>query len=272
MSLLTQDVRRVAIVTGSAGGIGKAIALRLIKDGFNVIVSDLFSQKDNLALVVQEAEGVRKDAGCHCVALPCDVTQENQVQAMVDQTLDLFGRLDCMIANAGIVYLHTLDDVPLDIFRKLLEVNTIGVLICFRVAAAAMIKYDTAKGGRLIAASSGAGKQGVLLHGAYCATKFAVRALVQTAAMEYADVGINVNAYAPGIIDTPMTRGETGILNPEVTGMTGERFQSQAAGRNLLKKLGQPEDVANLVSFLASEESSFMTGQTVSIDGGAVLS
>jgi len=271
MSILAQAVHKVAIVTGSARGIGKAIALRLVKDGFNVIVSDLASEKDHLALVVQEAEKVGEDMGCHCVALACDVTQEDQVQAMVDQTLNLFGRLDCMVANAGIVYLHSMNDVPLDIFRKLLEVNTIGVLICFRVAAAAMIKHNTAKGGRLIAASSMAGKRGLLNHSAYCATKFAVRALVQTAAMEYADVGINVTAYAPGMIDTAMTRGETGILNSEVTGMTGERFQSWGVESNLLKKMGQPGDIANLVSFLASEESSFMTGQTVSIDGGAIL-
>jgi len=268
MSSTTQHTRKVAIVTGSAVGIGKAIALRLIKDGFHVIVCDLPSQKDNLALVVQEAERIRVDRGCQCVAVACDVSQEDQVQAMVDQALNLFGRLDCMVANAGKACLHSLADIPLDTFRRILDINTIGTLICFRAAAAAMIKNNTAKGGRLIAASSAAGKQGYPLHGAYCSTKFAIRALVQTAAMEYAEFGINVNAYAPGMIDTPMTRGETSELHPEVTGITGEIFQKSGAEGNLVKRLGQPEEVANLVSFLASEQSSFMTGQAVSVDGG----
>jgi len=271
MSILAQAIHKVAIVTGSARGIGRAIALRLVTDGFNVIVSDLASEKDHLDLVVQEAEKIRKDVGCRCVALACDVTQEDQVQGMVDQTLDLFGRLDCMIANAGIIHVHSLADLPLDTFRKHLEVNTIGTLICFRVAVAAMIKHNTAKGGRLLAASSAAGKRAVPLYGAYCATKFAIRALVQTAAMEYADLGITVNAYAPGTIDTAMTRGETGILNSELTGVTAERFQRRGIESNVMKRLGQAVDVANLVSFLASDESSFMTGQSVSIDGGRIF-
>jgi len=271
MATTTRIPRKVAIVTGSAGGIGKSIALRLIKDGPNIVLCDLSQQKDNLAEVVKEAEKIRKDEDCQCVAVTCDVSQEDQVQAMVDRTVDLFGRLDCMVANAGILALHSLADVPLETFRKIMDVNVIGTLICFRVAAAAMIKCNSALGGRLIAACSAAGKQGYNFHGAYCASKFAIRALVHTAAMEYAPVGINVNAYAPGVIDTPLTQTYVNDLGPSVTGLTSEQFLRMGIDKCLMKRVGQTEEIANLASFFASEESSFMTGQMVSIDGGAIF-
>jgi len=266
MSSIQNSSNKVAIVTGAAGGIGKGIALRLVKDGFNVVISDLTAQKDNMAGVVQEAEGISTSS--KCVAVVCDVTKEDEVQAMVARTLELFGRLDCMVANAGIYVSHTLAEVPVDTFRKIMDVNAIGVLLCFRNAAAAMIKTDTAKGGRLIAACSISGKQAFASSGAYSASKFAVRALVQTAAKEYAEAGITVNAYAPGMIDTPLSRGLTSYdLGP----MSPEEFQSGLVEASLLKRVGQPEDIANLVSFFASEQSSFMTGQTVTIDGGVIF-
>jgi len=268
MSSSPKTARKVAIVTGAAGGIGKFVALRLLKDGFNVIISDLSTQKENLDGVLKESEEIESRNGGKCVAVVCDVAQEDQVQAMVDRALEAFGRLDVMIANAGIFAMHSLAEVPIDTFRRIMDVNAIGTLLCFRVAAAAMIKQGTAKGGRLIAACSAAAKQGFPYHGAYCASKFAVRALVHTAAKEYAEDGITVNAYAPGIIDTPITRGVTSQL---ITGMTGEQFQQMGASKNLMKRVGQPEEVAGLVSFLVSEESSFMTGQTISFDGGVIF-
>jgi len=264
MSSVQNTPSKVAIVTGAGGGIGKGIALRLVKDGFNVVISDLSTQKDNMTGVVQESEEI-STTNSKIVAVVCDVTKEDEVQAMVARTLELFGRLDCMVANAGIFAVYSLAEVSVDTFRKIMDVNAVGTLLCFRNAAAAMIK--SAKGGRLIAACSIAGKQGNPLYGAYSASKFAVRALVQTAAKEYAQAGITVNAYAPGVIDTPMSRGVTSDLGP----MSFEAFQSMAANVSLLKRVGRPEDIANLVSFFASEQSSFMTGQTVTIDGGIVF-
>lgn len=262
MSSSPNSLSKVAIVTGAAGGIGKAIALRLVKDGFNVVISDLSNQKDNMAGVVQEADEISTTSS-KCAAVVCDVTKEDEVQAMVARTLELFGRLDCMVANAGIFAVHPFAKVSVEAFRKIMDVNAVGTLLCFRNAAATMIKTGTAKGGKLIAACSVAGKQGQPLVAAYCASKFAVKALVQTAAKEYAEAGITVNAYAPGTIDSPLTRN----LGPAMF----EQLQSLSIDRSVLKRIGQPEDVANLVSFLASEQSSFMTGQTVSTDGGTVF-
>jgi len=256
--------KKVAIVTGSAQGIGEAILLRLAKDGYNVVVSDL-AVKDSAMEAV--ARAARTEFKADAKVKACDVSQEQQVKELVNFAVSTFGRLDVMVANAGITMLNSLGELTSDEFNKIMQVNAQGVLFCFKYAAAAMVQGGTAAGGRLLATGSLASKRTIALHGAYCASKFALRALVQVAAHEYGSLGITANAYAPGLIETEMLAKGAKEFGQKA-GVPEELFSAQALQMMAVKRLGKPEDVANLVSFLASEQSSFITGQTISIDGG----
>jgi len=263
--------RRVAIVTGAASGIGKAIAIRLAKDGYNVVLSDLPSQSQRTDEVIAQIleDEPRRVCGMDYgpVNITCDVTKEDQVQHLVDETVRIFGRLDCMVANAGITACELLAEVTLEDYNRIMNVNTTGTLLCYRTAAKAMIACNTTHGGRLIGACSHAGKHGVPILGAYSASKFAIRSLTQTAAREFGSTGITVNAYAPSFIDTPMVDSAKADVK-RILGISGDVFIQQIVQQSALKRLGSVQDVANLVSFLASTESGFITGQCISVDGG----
>jgi len=265
MSSNSSSSPKVAIVTGAASGIGKAIALRLAKDGFNVTISDLASQFPKMEEVAQQCSLINPEGKFLLTA--CDVSQEDQVQKLVDDTVEQFGRLDCMVANAGIGEFDVLANVPLVNFNKVMAVNVNGTLLCYRAAAKAMIACNTGQNGRIIGACSLAGKRGVPLFGAYCASKFAVRALTQTAAIEYGTAGITVNAYAAGFVETALVEHVKEEIK-KASGVDGNEFIKQTVEASALKRLGTVDDIANLVSFLASDQSSYITGQCISIDGG----
>ncbi|SJK98576.1 related to 3-oxoacyl-[acyl-carrier-protein] reductase FabG [Armillaria ostoyae] len=242
----------VALVTGSARGMGRAIALRLASDGFNVALNDIASQKDNLEALRGEIEDLGKKAFIYIA----DVSKEDEVKAMVDETVEGLGRLDVMVANAGICPgVSGLMDTTAEQWDHIFAVNARGIFLCYKYAAMQMVKQG--RGGRIIGACSVTGMraQGHLCP--YSASKFAVRGLTQSAAEELGSHQITVNAYAPGIIDTPMT----GSVFPEESVRQSENIVA-------LKKIGQPKDLASLVSYLASPESHFITGQTISVDGG----
>lgn len=242
----------VALVTGSARGMGRAIALHLASDGFNVALNDIASQKDNLEALRGEIEDLGKKAFIYIA----DVSKEDEVKAMVDETVEGLGRLDVMVANAGICPgVSGLMDTTAEQWDHIFAVNARGIFLCYKYAAMQMVKQG--RGGRIIGACSVTGMraQGHLCP--YSASKFAVRGLTQSAAEELGSHQITVNAYAPGIIDTPMTRS----VFPEESVRQSENIVA-------LKKIGQPKDLASLVSYLASPESHFITGQTISVDGG----
>jgi len=260
---MSTESKGVAIVTGAAQGIGRSIALRLASDGFEVGLNDLESKKEQLLEVSQEilAKGRRT------VTIFTDVSVEADVKTMVDTVVKELGGLDVMVANAGIVKLDGVVDASLEDWESVFAVNTRGVFLCYKYAAKQMIAQG--RGGRIIGASSMAGKRGLSVGVAYSASKFAVRGLTQSAALELGPHRITVNSYAPGAINTPMTNG------------THIRGQSEAEQTETLKQLvalasvgyiGQPEDVASVVSYLASKEAHFITGQSISVDGGIVLS
>ncbi|KAJ1300463.1 hypothetical protein OPQ81_005278 [Rhizoctonia solani] len=250
---------RVAIVTGAAQGIGRAIAIRLASDGIDVAVNDINAKQKELEQLTQEI----KSLGQKSITVPCDVSKEAEVREMVEKTVNALGSLDIMVANAGVHVDASVLDVTDEIFDRIMNINCKGVLYCYRAAAVQMIKQG--KGGRIIGASSMWGFQGALLNVAYATSKFGVRAITQTAALEWGKYNITVNAYAPGLIDTPMVATAGG-------GASKEQMVQDVLPGACMKRMGKPEEIAAVVGFLASEGASYVTGQTLSANGGAIMS
>jgi len=254
----------VAHVTGAARGIGKAIALRLAADGHDVAVSDLPAMSDQLDETRSEIEA----AGVRAVALTGDVTDPESVRRLVADTAEQLGSLDVMVANAGIAQTKALLDVTADEYDHVHRVNGRGLFLCYTEAARQMIKQGN--GGKIIGASSIAGHQGFPLLGVYSSSKFGVRALTQAAAREWAEHGITVNAYCPGIVDTQMwveVDRDLGAINHVGE---GESMKAMAAGITL-GRVSQGSDVAAFVSYLAGRDSDYMTGQAPLVDGGMLF-
>ncbi|EJD06801.1 NAD-binding protein [Fomitiporia mediterranea MF3/22] len=243
-------VPKVAIVTGGAQGLGLAIAYRLADDGINIAINDIHSKEAQIDAAAQE---IRKK-GRRAIAVAGDVSSEADVISMIERTVNELGSLDIMVANAGIVAIKSVFETTLELFETIHAVNTRGVFLCLKHAAIQMVKQG--RGGRLIAASSMAGKQGYSGNSAYSASKFAVRGMTQSMSKELSEYGITVNTYAPGAIRTNMLHENK--VSEDVIKMITERLPH-----------GNPEDVASLVSYLAKPESYFINGQSVTIDGGA---
>lgn len=256
-----QIAGKVALVTGAGQGIGRAIALRLARDGADVAIVDVNDEK-----MKSVADEVRA-AGRKATIFKADVTKRDDVYAAVDHAEKELGGFDVMVNNAGIAQVQPLSDVMPEEVEKILKVNVEGVLWGIQ-AAAKKFKARKQKG-KIISASSIAGHDGFAMLGVYSATKFAVRALTQAAAKEFARDGITVNAYCPGIVGTDMWV-EIDKRFAEITGApvgaTCEKYVKGIA----LGRAQTPEDVAAFVSFLAGPDADYMTGQAPLIDGGLV--
>ncbi|KAK7458077.1 hypothetical protein VKT23_009983 [Stygiomarasmius scandens] len=254
---------RIALVTGAAQGIGKALALRLAKDGLVVAINDLPRMEEKLNAVAEEIRAFGKDTSIHFA----DVSSEEEVKNMINGVVEKHGGLDVMIANAGICMMAPFLETTTEIWDKTFAVNARSTFLCYKYAAEHMVKQG--RGGRIIGASSFAGKSGVQHQSltAYVGTKFAVRGLTQAAAGELGKYGITVNAYAPGLVDTELAQRYVDKHAKEY-GMEPKQFADAYYATVPVRHGGFPEDVAGLVSYLASEEASFITGQTVSINGG----
>lgn len=256
---------RVALVTGAARGIGRGIALRLAADGLDVAVNDLEAGSEGLESAAEEI----RQAGRRSLAITADVSEPGEVEDMVQRVAGELGSLDVMVANAGIAQVKPLLDITPEDFDRVMKVNVRGVFLCYKAAAQQMIQQGT--GGKIIGAASIAAHKGFALLGHYSASKFAVRALTQAAAQEWAEHGITVNAYCPGIVDTSMWElidAQIGELQGLQKGEAMQQFSQLIA----LGRVETPEDVASFVSYLASRDSDYMTGQAVMIDGGILFS
>ncbi|THV04984.1 NAD(P)-binding protein [Dendrothele bispora CBS 962.96] len=259
----TDKPTRIAIVTGAAQGIGKAIALRLAKDGLDVAINDLPRMQEQLTAVSEEIRAMGRNSSIHLA----DMSNEEEIRTMFNEVIEKYGGLDVMVANAGVCLMTSFLDMPLELYDKTFAINSRSVFLCYQLAAKQMVKQG--RGGRIIGASSFGGKSGVQHESltAYVGTKFAVRGMTQAVAGELGKYGITVNAYAPGLVDTEMARQYVEKHAKEY-GIPPEQFAATYYSQVPVRHGGSPEDVAGLVSYLASEESSFMTGQTVSINGG----
>jgi meso-butanediol dehydrogenase / (S,S)-butanediol dehydrogenase / diacetyl reductase len=250
---------KVAVITGGAQGIGKGIAERLGNDGFNIVINDM-----NIDLAQETVEEFKKN-NIDAIAVEGNVAKQEDQFDLVKKAVDKFGSVDVFINNAGIDQVEAVEDITPDNLDKIFNVNVYGTVYGTQAAAKQMKEQEN--GGKIINACSIAGKTAFELLGAYSATKFAVHGLTQVSAKELAQFNIKVNAYCPGIVGTGMwDRIDKGMV--EYKGLKeGEAWQEQVNGIPL-ERSQTPEDVANLVSYLASSDADYMTGQAINIDGG----
>ena len=244
---------RVGLVTGGGGGIGRAIAHRLARDGMAVVVLD--SDGGAAQMVASGIGGL---------AVTADVTEPEAVGRAVDATLARFAKIDLLVNNAGVAWMGPVLDTPLEALRSMLAVNVEGVFIVSRAVLPHMIERHA---GSIVNLASWAGKTGPAYFAGYSASKFAVIGLTQTLAREMAPHGIRVNAICPGIVvDTAMRTAIEAQQRRYGLPETAERERSIPIGR-----VSVPDDVAQIAAFLASDESSYMTGESINLSGGLLM-
>ena len=243
---------KVVIITGARRGMGKSHALVLAKAGAKVVVSDI--SEEDCQKVVEEIE---KNGG-ESLAVKCDVSKKEEVDSLVKKTIERFGKVDILVNNAGICQFKPFLELTEEEWDRTLNINLKGYFLCAQAAAKEMVKQ---KSGVIVnIASVASGQVGIgfptLAH--YCASKGGIIAMTEVLAVELAPFGIRVNAIAPGMIETPM-------IDPM---KKDPKMMEAMLAKVPMQRVGKPEEVSNLVLFLASDQSSYITGSTVIIDGG----
>jgi meso-butanediol dehydrogenase/(S,S)-butanediol dehydrogenase/diacetyl reductase len=254
---------KTCIVTGAGRGIGKGIGLRLASEGAHVVFADID---------LQQAEAAAAEAralGGEAVGMDVDVTRREQVRALIAGTVSKYGRLDVIFNNAGINKIRPFMETTEENWDRIMRVNALGVFLCTQEAARQMIAQGG--GGKIINTASIAGRQGYGNIVPYCASKFAVISITQSSARALAPHKITVNAFAPGVVDTPLwNQLDREHMELGETSQPGEAMRNFAAGI-LLGRVAQPNDIAGLASFLAGPDSDYITGQVIVVDGGMLL-
>jgi meso-butanediol dehydrogenase/(S,S)-butanediol dehydrogenase/diacetyl reductase len=254
---------RVVIVTGGAGGIGSAACRAIADEGGKVVVADLdASAAETLADEIASAGGSVTSVGV-------DVTDRAQVAAMVEKTVDTFGELNVIFNNAGMNRPRDFMEVDEENFDEIVRVNTWGVIVCTQEAARQMIVQGT--GGKIVNTGSIASRQGYWEFVPYCVAKFGTLAVTQATARGLIKHGITVNAFAPGVVDTPMWVG----LNQDIRAIGNQPEEAnpmvEFATNTLIGRPASPQELAPFLVYLASAESDYMTGQMYMVDGGQIL-
>lgn len=245
---------KIALVTGASRGIGRAIAIGMAARGFDVAINDIERQKDALQEVAQEIQAT----GRRALTVYADVSNKADVEAMVKKTADAFGRIDSIVNNAGILIASDVEHLKEEHWDSVLDVNAKGT---FLVVQAVLPYMKQQKYGRIVNIASIGGKHGAPEQAHYSASKAAVMGFTRVLAQEVGTHGITANCICPGIILTDMGR-----VNLD-DGAVRQSWQEKTA----MRRIGDPEDVVGPVAFLASDDSAFVTGQSLNVDGGIVL-
>jgi 3-oxoacyl-[acyl-carrier protein] reductase len=252
---------QVAIVTGAGRGIGRATALELARMGADIVVAELDAGgADKTATLVQ-------DVGRRAAVIPTDVTKRADLTALVQRTVTAFGRIDILVNNAGIYRAAATLDVTEDHWDAIMTINAKAVFFASQAVLPTMI---AAKRGAIVNLASMAGKIGSRTNLPYNASKAAVVSMTKSLALAHAADGIRVNCVCPGFVETDMwtmvAREQSALLNLSPEEFTQRRLETVPLGR-----MERPEDVANVIGFLASPRAAYMTGQALSVDGGLVM-
>jgi len=247
---------RTALVTGAAQGIGRATAIRLAQDGYNIAINDIQAKDAELQSLSEEIARLQRKA----LIIIADISNETLVVGMINEVVRAFGGLDVLVANAGVAIYKPILETSTEDWDRVYSINARGTFLCYKHAAKQMIEQG--RGGRIIGASSDLGRANEGGLSVYGSTKSVVRSLTQSAAREWGPHGITVNSYTPGAINTEMTRN----LGDSLGGWAAvEKYEAE---RTAVGYIGGPEEVASVVSFLAKPESHFITGQSISCNGG----
>ncbi len=240
---------KIAIVTGSRRGIGRSITLELAKEGAKVVVSDI-----DLKECQNVCDEIKK-TGSDAIAVKCDVSKKRDVDAMVKKTIQKFKRIDILVNNAGVFLMKPFVQMTEKNWDFVLDINLKGVFLCANAVAKQMVKQ---KGGKIISIASIAGEVGFMNSSAYCASKAGIINLTKELAMELSPHNINVNVVAPGVIATKMTEDM----------LKDKKTKEVLLANTPLGRMGNPEEIGKAVIFLASNDSNFITGHTLVVDGG----
>jgi sorbitol-6-phosphate 2-dehydrogenase len=252
---------RIAVVTGGAQGLGEAICHRLAREGAHIVVADL-----NREGAEQVAAGITSQTGRRAIAAQVNVTAEDQVKAMVDRALQEFGRLDILVSNAGILIAEAVDEFPVEKWRAVIEVNLVGYFLCAKHAARIM---KAQRSGTIIQINSKSGKKGSYKSSAYAASKFGGIGLTQSIALELAEYGVRANAVCPGnLLDSPLWVDSLYAQYAKKWGITEDEVRQRYIDQVPMRRGCTYQDVTNVVVFLASDQSGYMTGQAINVTGG----
>ena len=241
---------KVALVTGGNSGIGLGMAKGLAESGADVCIWGTNIEKNKRSQKELSSIGIKSHA------IKCDVSSEDQVETAFQETLDIFGKVDSCFANAGAGGGAPFHEFPTDLWRKVMGINLDGTFFTFRAASKHMI--ERGEGGRLVGTSSTSAIHGAARNEAYASTKGAMLAMVRGLAVEMARYGITANSIIPGWIETAMTSARVG----------DERFENRVMKRVPIRRWGTPEDFAGIAVYLASDASSYQTGEEFVVDGG----
>jgi acetoin reductase-like protein len=251
---------KVAIVTGGARGIGEAIVRAYAKEGAKVVIADVETAK---------AEELAKDIGAAAIAVKLDVRDKAQIAAAVAKTVETFGGVDILVNNAGVFNMSLLSEVTEADFDRQFGINVRGLLFMTQAVAGQMEKQG--RGGKIVNLSSQAGRRGEAYIAIYCASKAAVISLTQSMGLELIKKGINVNAIAPGVVDTPMWDTVDSLFAKYENRPIGEK--KKLVGESVpFGRMGRPEDYQGPAVFLASSDSDYIVAQCLNVDGGNWMS
>ncbi len=243
---------KVALITGGSTGIGHATALAFAREGANVVIADVAVEQCN-----ETVQSIVKSGG-KALCVQVDVSKADQVESMINQTMQTFGRLDFAFNNAGIEGASApTAEYPIDSWNRVIAVNLTGVWLCMHFEIPAMLKQG---GGAIVNMASILGQVGFANSSAYVGAKHGVIGITQAAALEYAAKGLRVNAVCPGFIETPMLERAGMLSDPELRAMI--------TNLHPIQRMGRPEEIAEPVVFLCSDKASFITGEALAIDGG----